>query len=235
MGRATRPRWYLDPAGRHRLRYWTGTRWSEWVADDEPVARLDSTWNDETFPPPAEVQARSSFLRGCLAGTGLVLVFVGGGIRACDLALTGDEAESWARPAGVIIVAGIGLLLAPLALAAWERWKRKQAWPLWYALAPLLLVVVGLWGMARTTTVAPDIAVHGPRDCGSVFSPRRQHPFEARFDCDQEIAAQRGRSVTWIGIGLGGTAVLFTVGILARGRERHAPTVQTSPDDGPPA
>jgi hypothetical protein len=130
----------------------------------------------------------------------------------------------------VIILAGIGLLLSPLALAGWERWKRKQAWPLWYGLAPLLLVVVGFWGLARTTTVAGYIAVHEARDCGSVFSPRRQHSIEARFDCDQEIAAQRARSVTWIGIGLGGTAVLFTIGILARRRERHGSAVQTSPD-----
>jgi hypothetical protein len=36
--RARPPGWYADPAGRHRLRYWDGGTWSQWVSDTGDVA-----------------------------------------------------------------------------------------------------------------------------------------------------------------------------------------------------
>jgi hypothetical protein len=41
------PTWAQDPTGRHQVRYWDGTDWTDWVADDGNETR-DPLPNDLT-------------------------------------------------------------------------------------------------------------------------------------------------------------------------------------------
>jgi hypothetical protein len=54
---ATPSGWFPDPSGAHRVRYWAGERWSEWVADDEPATTTDPLSDDQSFPPPTALGA----------------------------------------------------------------------------------------------------------------------------------------------------------------------------------
>lgn len=44
--------WYVDPSGRHRLRYWNGTQWTDQVNDGN-INFADPMAQDEAFVPPA--------------------------------------------------------------------------------------------------------------------------------------------------------------------------------------
>ena len=44
--------WYLDPSGRHRLRYWNGTQWTDQVNDGN-MNFADPIEQDKAFVPPA--------------------------------------------------------------------------------------------------------------------------------------------------------------------------------------
>jgi hypothetical protein len=44
--------WYVDPSGRHRLRYWSGTQWSDQVNDGN-VNFADPIEQDRALVPPA--------------------------------------------------------------------------------------------------------------------------------------------------------------------------------------
>ena len=87
-------RWYPDPTGRHQLRYWDGSQWTEHVA----TAGVPST-DPPTMPPGPRATvrpARSLLAAGVLAG---VLAIVAGAIPFAWFAraITSDEV---ALPAG---------------------------------------------------------------------------------------------------------------------------------------
>ena len=44
--------WYVDPSGRHRLRYWNGTQWTDQVNDGN-VNFADPVPQEQAFVPPA--------------------------------------------------------------------------------------------------------------------------------------------------------------------------------------
>lgn len=133
MSRSANPGWYDDPTGRNKQRWWNGESWTPIAKDDDNVADDHSALQElsaATAPVPQRV-AREPIPRSVLVwlfGIGVGLAFVGGGVRSCDELLVGsDTAQSWGRPGGVILLAGVVFGTAALAVAVWNMWVRRSA------------------------------------------------------------------------------------------------------------
>lgn len=75
---STRPQeWLPDPAGRHQLRWWDGTRWTEHVSDDGETST--DRPDDLGYPPPPPLgsQPGDPRQRSGRATASLVLGIVG--------------------------------------------------------------------------------------------------------------------------------------------------------------
>lgn len=68
--------WLPDPSGRHQLRWWNGTAWTEHVSDDGDTS-TDPPGADLPPPPPADSEPGAPQRRSGRATASLVLGIVG--------------------------------------------------------------------------------------------------------------------------------------------------------------
>ena len=143
---ATPPGWFPDPWKRHRVRYWGGDGWTDWVADEEPTPFIDTVEaHDDLVAPPTRRSRDAGLLVGAACGLGAIVValLAWGIVTSLDDPLRGEE-EAYGRIFGAmfafVCAAGalaVGALAVGIGVVAWIRER-----PSGIRLASCLLVCV---------------------------------------------------------------------------------------------
>lgn len=181
--------WWDDPTGRHRVRYWTGEHWSEWVADGGTEPFRDPLGSDGATTPPRFMATTATSPDGGRVAFAILVVFAGFVVAGIAL-LDADQGLALA----VFLVACISAirLLMPGTSPSWL--------PL---LVPVALLGGALVSLTATRTVTPDpfgLAVGSDvvAECGSAL-----HRGDEGYGCGD-----------WLDRQLLHAKVLFALGVI---------------------
>lgn len=135
---ASTPGWFPDPAGGHHVRWWDGTRWTEWISDGHLVARGGPATEDGSRSDNGEPTANATSTVGFVWPAVVVGLMVAGiavslgpwagteeGVEPCsdsalDATLGGRYWAMWSLLI-VLAIAGLVIWVTRLAVALKAR------------------------------------------------------------------------------------------------------------------
>jgi hypothetical protein len=97
--------WFADPSRRHRVRYWDGDRWSQWVADGEqPVLEGPTLQTGHQVAHRPAIEPEERFWAQTLIAGAPIFVAMWGGIGLFALTHGGTQAGAFLTSVALVVV-----------------------------------------------------------------------------------------------------------------------------------